>query len=75
VLIKFGLQVILARQIYDEQLPNIAKVLSAAIVGLWHFFVRLHMEKVKVKGLHQGAKTFPICYTPVRNHGCTTIFA
>ena len=28
---------ILARQIYDEQLPFIAKVLSAAIVGLFIF--------------------------------------
>ena len=35
-----GLQVILARQIYDEQLPFISKVLSAAIVGLLDFFVK-----------------------------------
>jgi len=30
----------LARQIYDEQLPLISKVLSAAIVGLLHLYAR-----------------------------------
>jgi len=33
VLIFCSMQVIQARQIYDEQLPFISKVLSAAIVG------------------------------------------
>jgi len=33
VLIFCSVQVIQARQIYDEQLPFISKVLSAAIVG------------------------------------------
>jgi len=31
--------VIQARQIYDEQLPFIAKVLSAAIVGVFNFMI------------------------------------
>jgi len=31
-----------ARQIYDEQLPIISKVLSAAIVGLWDLILDGH---------------------------------
>jgi len=40
MLINRGLQVVLARQIYDEQLPVISKVSSAAIVGLSGLIVR-----------------------------------
>ena len=40
VLIYCDLQVVLARQIYDEQLPIISKILSAAIVGLLRLILR-----------------------------------
>jgi len=39
VLIFCAMQVIQAREIYDEQLPFISKVLSAAIVGVLDFMM------------------------------------